>query len=65
MQGEDQTIKAGRVNSPQPLKAAFQRMAPQWEYVRSYIIKDGRLYLSLMADGGIFEFERSKRQGMY
>ena len=28
-----------------------------WEFVRSYIIKDGHLFLSLMADGGIFEFE--------
>jgi hypothetical protein len=28
-----------------------------WEYVRSYIIKDGHLFLSLMADGGIYKFE--------
>jgi hypothetical protein len=27
----------------------------QLPYVRSYIVKDGRLYLSLMADGGTFE----------
>jgi heat shock protein HslJ len=26
-------------------------------YVRSYTIKDGHLFLSLMADGGIYEFE--------
>jgi para-nitrobenzyl esterase len=26
--------------------------------VRSYLIRDGHLYLSLMADGGIYEFER-------
>jgi para-nitrobenzyl esterase len=25
--------------------------------VRSYLIKDGRLFLSLMADGGIYELE--------
>lgn len=25
-------------------------------YVRSYLLKDGRLYLSLMADGGIYTF---------
>jgi len=25
--------------------------------VRSYVVKDGRLYLSLMADGGTIEFE--------
>ena len=29
----------------------------QWQYVRSYVVKDGRLYLSLMADGGTIEFE--------
>jgi para-nitrobenzyl esterase len=28
-----------------------------WEFVRSYILKDGHLFLSLMADGGIYEFE--------
>lgn len=26
-------------------------------YIRSYVIKDGHLYLSLMADGGTYEFE--------
>jgi para-nitrobenzyl esterase len=26
-------------------------------YVRSYVMKDGHLFLSMMADGGIFEFE--------
>lgn len=29
----------------------------QWPYVRSYLLKDGRLFLSLMADGGTIEFE--------
>jgi len=29
----------------------------RWPFVRSYVLKDGRLYLSLMADGGIYEFE--------
>ena len=29
----------------------------QLPYIRSYVIKDGRLFLSLMADGGIYEFE--------
>ncbi|HEX9184261.1 MAG TPA: META domain-containing protein [Burkholderiales bacterium] len=28
-----------------------------WPYVRSYVLKGGHLYLSLMADGGIYEFE--------
>jgi para-nitrobenzyl esterase len=26
-------------------------------FIRSYTVKDGHLYLSLMADGGIYEFE--------
>jgi len=26
-------------------------------FIRSYVIKDGRLFLALMADGGIYEFE--------
>jgi para-nitrobenzyl esterase len=29
----------------------------QWPYIRSYVIRDGRLFLSVMADGGIIEFE--------
>jgi para-nitrobenzyl esterase len=32
-----------------------------WFYVRSYVIRGGRLYLSLMADGGIYEFEPAAR----
>ena len=33
------------------------RIAKDWQYVRSYILKNGHLFLSLMADGGIYEFE--------
>jgi para-nitrobenzyl esterase len=33
----------------------------QWPHVRSYVVRDGRLHLALMADGGIFEFEPSSR----
>jgi para-nitrobenzyl esterase len=29
----------------------------QWENIRSYVLKDGHLFLSLKADGGIYEFE--------
>lgn len=29
--------------------------------VRSYRLRDGRLYLSLMADGGVYEFEPAPR----
>jgi heat shock protein HslJ len=34
-----------------------ERIARDAEYVRSYILRDGRLYLSLMADGGIYVWE--------
>jgi para-nitrobenzyl esterase len=33
------------------------RIVKDWESIRSYVIKEGRLFLSLMADGGIYEFE--------
>ena len=29
----------------------------QWPYIRSYVMKDGHLFLSLMAYVGIYEFE--------
>jgi len=34
-----------------------ERIARDAEYVRSYLIQDGRLYLSLMADAGIYAWE--------
>lgn len=34
-----------------------ERIGKQAQYVRSYLMKDGRLYLSLMADGGIQVWE--------
>jgi heat shock protein HslJ len=33
------------------------QIVKQWGNVRSYVIRDGHLFLSLMADGGIYEFE--------
>ena len=33
------------------------QIVKQWGYIRSYVIKDGRLFLSLTADGGIYEFK--------
>jgi len=39
---------------PAPLN---DRIPKDWAYVRSYTIKNGHLFLSLMADGGIYEFE--------
>lgn len=40
-----------------PPGSLHDRMVKHWAYIRSYTIKDGRLFLSLMADGGIYEFE--------
>lgn len=39
---------------PSPLHDRFAR---DLAFVRSYVVRDGNLYLSLMADGGIYAFE--------
>ena len=39
---------------PAPLN---DRIVKDWAYVRSYMLRDGHLFLSLMADGGIYKFE--------
>jgi len=39
------------------------RIPRHWPYVRSYVLKDGHLFLSLMADGGIYEFEPVGSEG--
>jgi heat shock protein HslJ len=40
-----------------PAGSLHDQIAKDWEYVRGYVLKGGHLYLSLMADGGIYEFE--------
>jgi heat shock protein HslJ len=40
-----------------PPPSMDELIAAQAEYIRSYLVKDGKLYLSLMADGGIFAWE--------
>jgi heat shock protein HslJ len=40
-----------------PPGSLHDHIVKQWPYVRSYVIRDGHLFLSLMADGGIYEFE--------
>jgi len=40
-----------------PMGSLHDELVRQWPHVRSYVIKDGRLFLSLMADGGTIEFE--------
>lgn len=39
-----------------PPGSLHDRMVKDWEFVRSYTLKDGHLFLALMADGGIYEF---------
>jgi para-nitrobenzyl esterase len=40
-----------------PPGSLHDRIAKDWEFVRSYTIKDRHLFLSLMADGGVYDFE--------
>lgn len=40
-----------------PPGSLHDHIVKQWEHVRSYTIRDGHLFLSLVADGGIYEFE--------
>lgn len=40
-----------------PPPSMGEQISSQAQYVRSYLLKDGRLYLSLMADGGIYAWE--------
>jgi heat shock protein HslJ len=40
-----------------PPGSLHDQIARQWTNIRSYVLKGGHLFLSLMADGGIYEFE--------
>ena len=42
-----------------PPGSLHDRIVKHWSSIRSYVLKDGHLHLSLMADGGIYEFEPS------
>jgi heat shock protein HslJ len=39
-----------------PEGSLHDQIVKQWSFIRSYVIKDRHLFLSLMADGGIYEF---------
>jgi para-nitrobenzyl esterase len=39
-----------------PPGSIHDRVVKDWEFVRTYTLKDGHLFLALMADGGIYEF---------
>ena len=43
-----------------PPGSLHDHFVKQWPYVCSYVIKNGNLFLSLMADGGIYEFEPAR-----
>ena len=45
-----------------PPGSLHDQFVKHWFYVRSYVLEGGRLHLSLMADGGIYEFEPLARQ---
>ena len=40
-----------------PPGSLHDHMVKQWPFVRSYTVKGGHLFLSLMADGGSYELE--------
>jgi len=40
-----------------PDESLHDQIAKQWPAIRSFMLKDGHLFLSLMADGGVYEFE--------
>ncbi len=44
---------------PESLSDQFLR---DFQYMTSYILKDGMLHIALMADGGIYDFERMEKQ---
>jgi para-nitrobenzyl esterase len=68
----DCNLGTGTFSSPEPGRLVFgtfattraacppdslgPRFLTDLAHVRSYLLKDGRLYLSLMADGGIYAF---------
>jgi para-nitrobenzyl esterase len=40
-----------------PPGSLHDQIVKQWGYIRSFLIKEGHLFLVLMADGGTYEFE--------
>jgi para-nitrobenzyl esterase len=39
-----------------PEGSLHDHIVKQWSYIQSFVIKDGHLFLSLIADGGTYEF---------
>jgi para-nitrobenzyl esterase len=44
-----------------PPGSLHDHLVKRWPYVRAYHIKDGNLFLALMADGGTYEFEAASK----
>jgi heat shock protein HslJ len=40
-----------------PPDSLHDQIVRQWPFIRSYVMRDEHLFLALMADGGIYEFE--------
>jgi len=40
-----------------PPGSLHDQIVKQWPYIRTYVIRNGHLFLSLMADGGTYELE--------
>ncbi|MDD2464439.1 MAG: META domain-containing protein [Desulfobulbus sp.] len=53
-------IAMTRMRCPPP--SLDERIARDLSVVRSYLLRDGKLYLSLMADGGIYEWQPIRKQ---
>ena len=47
-----------------PAGSLHDHIVKQWGNIRSYVVRDGHLFLALMADGGIYEFEPIVRKPM-
>ena len=48
------TVVMTRAACPPP--SLYDDVAKRWSYIRSFMIRDGHLFLSMLADGGVFEF---------
>ena len=43
-----------------PAGSMHDQIVKQWDNIRSYVLRDGHLFLLLMADGGAYEFEPAR-----
>lgn len=46
-----------------PEGSLHDRIVKQWPHIRSYVMRDGHLFLALMTDGDIYEFEPVEKGG--